>query len=66
MRELTIKLTDEQYARIISACNRRNKSPGSLAKHMLLQLADNDDIERATEKRRSDTVVVKRQRRYTK
>lgn len=62
MREIIIKLTDEQYGRIIRVCNKRNKSPGSMCKHMLLQLADNDEIEAVTGKRRSDSSVVKRQR----
>lgn len=62
MREITIVLTDEQYARIIRACNKRNRSPAGLCKHMLLQLADNDEIEQVTGKRRNDYTVVKKQR----
>ena len=62
MREITITFTDEQYNRIIRTCNKRNRSPGSMCKHMLLQLADNDEIEEATGKRRSDYAVVKKQR----
>lgn len=61
MKEITIVLTDEQYSRIIRTCNKRNRSPGSMCKHMLLQLADNDEIEAVTGKRRSDSSVVKKQ-----
>lgn len=62
MKEITIVLTDEQYSRIIRTCNKRNRSPAGICKHMLLQLADNDEIEAVTGKRRSDSSVVKRQR----
>lgn len=62
MKEITIVLTDEQYSRIIRTCNKRNRSPAGICKHMLLQLADNDEIEEATGKRRSDYAVVKKQR----
>lgn len=62
MREIIISLTDEQYARIIRACNKRNRSPAGICKHMLLQLADNDEIEDVTGKLRSDYSVVKKQR----
>lgn len=61
MKEITIVLTDEQYSRIIRTCNKRNRSPAGICKHMLLQLADNDEIEAVTGKRRSDSSVVKRQ-----
>ena len=62
MREITIVLTDEQYNRVIRTCNKRNRSPAGICKHMLLQLADNDEIEDVTGKRRSDYSVVKKQR----
>lgn len=62
MKEITIVLTDEQYNRIIRTCNKRNRSPAGICKHMLLQLADNDEIEEVTGKRRSDYSVVKKQR----
>lgn len=62
MREITIVLTDEQYNRVIRTCNKRNRSPEGICKHMLLQLADNDEIEEVTGKRRSDYSVVKKQR----
>ena len=62
MREITIVLTDDQYNRIIRTCNKRNRSPAGICKHMLLQLADNDEIEDVTGKRRSDYSVVKKQR----
>ena len=61
MKEITIVLTDEQYNRVIRTCNKRNRSPAGICKHMLLQLADNDEIEAATGKRRNDVSVVKRQ-----
>ena len=61
MKEITIVLTDEQYSRIIRTCNKRNRSPAGICKHMLLQLADNDEIEAVTGKRRNDVSVVKRQ-----
>lgn len=61
MREITIKLDDKQYTRIMAAAAKRRTTPWTLAKHMLLQLADNDEIEAVTGKRRSDSSVVKRQ-----
>lgn len=61
MKEITIVLTDEQYSRIIRTCNKRNRSPAGICKHMLLQLADNDEIEAVTGKLRSDSSVVKKQ-----
>lgn len=42
MKEITIKLDDTQYTRIMAAATKRRTTPWSLAKHMLLQLADND------------------------
>ena len=63
MREIIIKLTDEQYDRIIKVCNKRNRSPAGICKHMLLQLADNDEIEQVTGKRMNDARVLKRHRR---
>lgn len=62
MKEITIKLDDKQYTRIMAAATKRRTTPWSLAKHMLLQLADNDEIEAVTGKRRSDAAVVKRQK----
>ena len=62
MKEIVIKVDDKQYERIVSASNKRNRSPSGLAKHMLLQVADNDEIEEVTGKRRSDYSVVKKQR----
>lgn len=61
MKEITIKLDDKQYDRIMAAAAKRRTTPWTLAKHMLLQLADNDEIEAVTGKRRSDSSVVKRQ-----
>lgn len=63
MREITIKLDDNQYTRIMSAATKRRTTPWTLAKHMLLQLADNDEIEAVTGKRRSEAAVVKRRRK---
>lgn len=62
MKEITIKLDDKQYDRIMAAASKRRITPWTLAKHMLLQLADNDEIEEATGKRRGDYAVVKKQR----
>lgn len=62
MKEITIKLDDKQYTRIMAAASKRRTTPWTLAKHMLLQLADNDEIEEVTGKRRSDYSVVKKQR----
>lgn len=62
MREITIKLDEKQYSRIMAAAAKRRTTPWTLAKHMLLQLADNDEIEAVTGKRRSDSSAVKRQR----
>lgn len=62
MKEITIKLDDKQYTRIMAAASKRRTTPWTLAKHMLLQLADNDEIEEATGKRRSDYSVVKKQK----
>lgn len=61
MKEITIKLDDTQYTRITETAAKRRTTPWSLAKHMLLQLADNDEIEAVNGKRRSEAVVVKRQ-----
>lgn len=62
MKEITIKLDDNQYTRIMAAANKRRTTPWTLAKHMLLQMADNDEIEQVTGKRRNDYTVVKKQR----
>ena len=66
MKEITIKLDDNQYTRIMAAATKRRTTPWSLAKHMLLQLADNDEIEAVTGKRRSDVSVVKKQRYHNR
>lgn len=66
MKEITIKLDDKQYDRIMKAASKRRTTPWTLAKHMLLQLADNDEIEEATGKRRSDVSVVKKQRYHNR
>lgn len=62
MKEIIIKVDDKQYTRIMSAASKRRTTPWTLAKHMLLQLSDNDEIEAVTGKRRSDYSVVKKQR----
>lgn len=61
MKEITIKLDDTQYTRIMAAAAKRRTTPWSLAKHMLLQLADNDEIEAVNGKQRRDAAVVKQQ-----
>lgn len=63
MREIVITFTDEQYNRVIRTCNKRNRSPAGICKHILLQLADNDEIEQVTGKRMNDARVLKRHRR---
>ena len=63
MKEIIIKLTDEQYTRIMAVCSKRRTTPWSLAKHILLQLADNDEIEQVAGKRMNDARVSKRHRR---
>ena len=45
----------------MAVSNKRKRSPASLCKHILLQLADNDDIEEVTGKRKSDNSVYKKQ-----
>lgn len=61
MKEITITLSDKEYRRVMSVSNKRKRSPSSLCKHILLQLADNDDIEAVTGKRKSDRSVCKKQ-----
>ena len=63
MREITIKVDDKQYTRIMAMCSKRRTTPWSLAKHILLQLAENDAIEQVTGKRMNDARVLKRHRR---
>ena len=63
MREITIKVDDKQYTRLMAVCSKRRTAPWSLAKHMLLQLADNDEVEQVTGKRMNDARVSKRHRR---
>ena len=62
IKEITISLCDKEYKRVMSVANKRRKSPASLCKHILLQLADNDEIEEVTGKRKSDSSVYKKQR----
>lgn len=62
MKELIIKLSDKEFDRVMRVSNKRRKSPSSLCKHILLQLADNDEIEEVTGKRKSDSSVYKKQR----
>lgn len=61
MRTITIELSDKEYSRVMSVSNKRKRSPASLCKHILLQLADNDDIEAVTGKRKNDNSVYKKQ-----
>lgn len=62
MKEITIRLSDKEFDRVMSVANKRRRSPASLCKHILLQLADNDEIEEVTGKRRADYKVYKKQR----
>lgn len=61
MKKIEIELSEKEYRRVMSACNRRKRSPASLCKHILLQLADNDEIEKVTGKRKNDSSVLKKQ-----
>ena len=61
MKELIIRLSDKEFDRVMRVANKRKRSPSSLCKHILLQLADNDDIEAVTGKRKSDSSVYKKQ-----
>lgn len=58
-----LSLCDKDYKRVMEVANRRRKSPASLCKHILLQLADNDDIEAVTGQRKSDSNVYKKLKR---
>ena len=62
MKEITIRLSDKEFDRVMSVANKRRKSPAGLCKHILLQLADNDEIEEVTGQRKSDSSVYKKQR----
>ena len=62
MKELIIKLSDKEFDRVMRVSNKRRKSPSSLFKHILLQLADNDDIEAVTGQRKTDNSVYKKQK----
>ena len=62
MKEITIRLSDKEFDRVMSVANKRRRSPASLCKHILLQLADNDEIEEVTGKRHADYKVYKKQR----
>lgn len=66
MKRITIELSDKEYRRVIGVSNKRNRSPSSLCKHILLQLADNDDIADVTGKRKSDNSVYKKQTYFDK
>ena len=61
MRTITIELSDKEYSRVMAVSNKRKRSPSSLCKHILLQLADNDEIEKVTGKRKNDSSVLKKQ-----
>lgn len=62
MKDLIIRLSDKEFERVMRASNKRRKSPSSLCKHILLQLADNDEIEELTGRRHADYKVYKKQR----
>ena len=66
MKKIEIELSEKEYKRILSVSNRRKRSPASLCKHILLQLADNDEIEKVTGKRKSDRSVLKKQTGFDK
>ena len=61
MKEITKRLSDKEFDRVMSVANKRRRSPASLCKHILLQLADNDEIEEVTGKRKTDSSVYRKQ-----
>ena len=60
MKEITIRLSDEEYQIIMAVARRRHKHPASLFKHIMFQMNSNDEISDYTGKRRSDASVIKR------
>lgn len=60
MKEITIRLSDDEYRQVMAVAGRRHKHPASLFKHIMLQLHTNDEISDYTGKRRSDASVIKR------
>lgn len=64
MKKIEIELSEKEYRRVMSVSNRRKRSPVSLCKHILLQLADNDEIEKVTGKRKNDSSVLKKQKGF--
>ena len=60
MKEITIRLSDEEYRQVMAVAGRRHKHPASLFKHIMLQLYTNDEISDYTGKRKSDASVIKR------
>lgn len=60
MKEITIRLSDEEYRIIMAVAGRRHKHPASLFKHIMFQMNSNDEISDYTGKRKSDANVIKR------
>lgn len=60
MKEITIRLSEEEYQRVMAVAGRRHKHPASLFKHIMFQLHSNDEISDYTGKRKSDVSVIKR------
>lgn len=60
MKEITIRLSDEEYRIIMAVAGRRHKHPASLFKHIMFQMNSNDEISDYTGKRKSDASVIKR------
>lgn len=60
MKEITIRLSDDEYRQVMAVAGRRHKHPASLFKHIMFQLHTNDEISDYTGKRKSDASVIKR------
>lgn len=50
MKRIMIEVSDDEYRKILFGCNRRNTSPESLCKRMLLQIGNNESINAAKHK----------------
>lgn len=60
MKEITIRLSDDEYRQVMAVAGRRHKHPASLFKHIMLQLHTNDEISDYIGKSKSDASVIKR------
>lgn len=60
MKEIIIRLSDDEYKQVMAVAGRRHKHPASLFKHIMFQMNSNDEISEYTGKRKSDASVIKR------